>query len=307
MSFQRSIICAVAYATLSLTIVRAVDRTGSFSTQPYVANPIMNFEGFDFYGEGITYDSARDQVLVGTLSNAASSVSGKIYAVPYVNPVLFGNDDDDDEENGVVYEEDDMVLVFDGDESILSIAGLEMDPSNPDVVWAATGQFPATATSPCGVAQIDISSGALLQHIDLSDYRSASSGVCMSNDLVFDDAGDVYVTDFYGYQVLKIAVVTDSNSVSVVSDDITYLCNENSGVCPPEEQQLYSTNGPNGIEYVNGRLIVAVSADRMVWIDLANTSYPEIISQFPADGVQGCDGKENMYYIKAIRSEVYLI
>lgn len=60
-------------------------------------------------------------------------------------------------------------------------------------------------------------------------------------------------------------------------------------------------NGPNGIEYVNGKLLVAVSPDRLVTIDLTNTSFPAIVGQFPADGIQGCDGiifdaaKEKLY------------
>ena len=90
--------------------VAAVAREGSFSTQPYAASPVMQFEGFDFYPEGIAYDPKRDRVLIGTLSNADSAVNGRIYAAPYASPSFFGDDDD----AGVVYRESDMTLVFDG-------------------------------------------------------------------------------------------------------------------------------------------------------------------------------------------------
>jgi hypothetical protein len=289
MALAHSAKFAAVTAALLAPLVAATARTGSFSAQPYAATPVMQFEDFDFHGEGIVYDPVRDQVLLGTLANADSAVSGRIYAVPYANPSLF----EDDEDAQVVYKEADMTLIFTGAAFIPSIAGLEMDPTDPDVVWAATGDYPPDASSPCGVAQIEISSGQLLMYIDLTTHRSTSTdtGACMPNDLVFDDNGDLYVTDFTGYQVWKIAL-SDSKNVSVVSNDITYLCNENSGVCPPDTQDVYSSNGPNGIEYVDGRLIVAVSGSRMVMLDLANaTAAPTIIAQFPADGIQGCDGE----------------
>ena len=72
--------------------------------------------------------------------------------------------------------------------------------------------------------------------------------------------------------------------------DTAVLCAPSGGPCPPEAQGLYSQNGPNGIEYIDGRLIVAVSPDRLVAIDLNNASFPSVIAQFPEDGVQGCDG-----------------
>lgn len=97
----------------------------------------------------------------------------------------------------------------------VSFAGLEMDPTDPDIVWAASNTFPPNENSPCGVAKINIATGTVSQYIDLSGYKSAATGVCMPNDLVFDDNGNLYVTDFYGYQVWSIS--TADFSVSVVN------------------------------------------------------------------------------------------
>lgn len=102
----------------ALVLAEGVSRTGSFSKQPYTADPVMQFEGFNFYGEGIAYDSKRDRVLLGTMSNPNSAVSGRIYAVPYVSPTFFAADDDGAK---VVYEESDMILIYgDDDERLLT-------------------------------------------------------------------------------------------------------------------------------------------------------------------------------------------
>ena len=98
----------------------------------------------------------------------------------------------------------------------MSFAGLQTDPADPDVVWGAANYYPPDENSPCGVAKIDVSSGSMLDYIDLTLYRSAATGVCMPNDLIFDNDGNLYVTDFYGYQVWGIALATDS-SVSVIN------------------------------------------------------------------------------------------
>lgn len=270
-----------------LPLVTALERSGSFSTQPYVASAVMTFEDFDFYGDGMAYDSLRDYILIGTTSNSGSQVAGRIYGVPYVSPALFAEAD-----SRVVYGgEDSMALIFGGSDLIPSFAGLEMDPADSDIVWAAAGVRSPDASSPCGIAKIDIQTGSLLQYYDLTGHRSVynSNGACLPNDIVFDDAGNLYATDFYGYQVWKIALSTDS-AVSVVSDDIALLCNEYSGPCPPNEQSSTISNGPNGIEFVDGNLIVAVSSNRMVKLDLVNVSDSAVIAQFPQDGIQGCDG-----------------
>ncbi len=83
----------------------ATSRTGSFSTQPYVANPIMGFS-YSFFGEGIEYDSLRDRVLLGTLSSGGPSVQGRIFAVPYVDPEVY------DDDFRVVYDQAAMVPVY---------------------------------------------------------------------------------------------------------------------------------------------------------------------------------------------------
>jgi hypothetical protein len=96
----------VAFHTLFLLGADAAARTGSFSVQPYAANPIMGFT-YNFYPEGIEYDSKRDRVLLGTLSSGGPGVQGKIFAVPYVNPEVYNDDD-----ARVVYSQDDMTTVF---------------------------------------------------------------------------------------------------------------------------------------------------------------------------------------------------
>ena len=77
-------------------------RTGSFTLQPYVADPIMGFS-YSFFGEGLEYDSKRDRVLLGSLSSGGVGVQGKIFSVPYVNPAV---------SDRVVYSQKDMKVIF---------------------------------------------------------------------------------------------------------------------------------------------------------------------------------------------------
>ena len=93
-------------AALFPAVSVATARIGSYSTQPYAATPIMNIT-FDFYGEGIAYDVARDRVLLGTFGTPGSTVNGRIYGVPYVDPDLYEDDDVQ-----IVYGETDMTLVY---------------------------------------------------------------------------------------------------------------------------------------------------------------------------------------------------
>jgi hypothetical protein len=174
-----------------------------------------------------------------------------------------------------------------------------MDPVNPDIVWAATSDFPPTGTSACGVISVDISTGLVIKSYDFSNFRSTATQRCMTNDIIFDNVDNMYVTDFYGYQIFKVAgasTCTDQNlCVSVIAKDPSYLCVDSaSDPCPPyavdETQQPIALNGPNGIEYFEGKLIVAVSPTRMVSINLVSSNTMSVISQLPVDGIQGCDG-----------------
>lgn len=154
-------------------------------------------------------------------------------------------------------------------------------------VWAATAYFPPTATTPCGVAKINYVTGVVDAYYNFSSLSSSFNGYkCMSNDLIFDATGNLFVTDFYGYQVFKVALATDS-SVSVAYSDTSYLCVGSE--CPPSAGNDYALNGPNGIEFINNNLIVAVSPSRIVKINLADDSYTTVM-QIPSDGIQGADG-----------------
>ena len=95
-----------AISVLSLSGADAAPRMGSFSVQPYAANPIMGFT-YSFFPEGIEYDSKRDRVLLGSLSSGGPSVQGRIFAVPYVNPEVYNDND-----ARVVYSQEDMITVF---------------------------------------------------------------------------------------------------------------------------------------------------------------------------------------------------
>jgi hypothetical protein len=164
-----------------------------------------------------------------------------------------------------------------------------MDPVDLDVVWAATSEYPPTTTSSCGVIKVNIATGELLQSIDFSSLRSATTSRCMINDIIFDDAGNLYATDFFGYQIIRVDTLL--GIPSVIADDVNFLCVDSAtDPCPPENQALYATNGPNGIEYRDGKLIVAVSPSRIVTVNLLNESSLAVVSQYPSDGIQGCDG-----------------
>lgn len=166
--------------------------------------------------------------------------------------------------------------------------GLEIDPTDSDIVWAAVAILPPTTSSACAVAKVNIVTGALEAYYDFSPFRSSYGNMkCAANDLVFDDNNNLYVTDYYGYQIFKVA---SDGAVSVFASDTTYLCNPNSGSCPPTEDTTFSSNGPNGIEYVNGNLIVGVQSDRMVRI-VVSTAALSTIAITPAGAVQQPDGK----------------
>jgi hypothetical protein len=190
--------------------------------------------------------------------------------------------------------------------AIKSIAGLQIDPVDKDVVWAATSDYPPTDTSPCGAAKIQISTGILLNYFDFTGVKNPSTNRCMSNDLIFDNSGNLYVTDFFGYQIIKVALATDS-SVSVLVRNDSVLCNSASGPCPPEVQEQFSANGPNGIEFVNNKLIVAVSSNRIVTVDLSNGNALFIVSQFPSDGIQGADGRNYSVHSYVLYNNMFCI
>jgi hypothetical protein len=162
-----------------------------------------------------------------------------------------------------------------------------MDKNNADIVWAATADYPPTNDSPCGVVKVNIVTGMEEKYYDLTPFRSSYSGKCMSNDIVFDDDSNFYVTDFYGYQIIKVNTLTDD--ITVLTSDEALLCNPQSGSCPPEAESLYSTNGPNGIEFDGNYLIVAISTNRVVRVDKV-TGAALVIEQFPPDAIQGADG-----------------
>ena len=177
---------------------------------------------------------------------------------------------------------------------VKNIAGLQMDPLDLDVVWAATSDYPPTTTSPCGVIKVNIATGELVQSIDFSSLRSTSTSRCMINDIIFDEAGNLYATDFFGYQIIKVDA--SLGTASVIADDVNFLCVDSiTDPCPPGTQTMYATNGPNGIEYRDGKLIVAVSPNRIVTVNLANESSLAVVSQYPSDGIQGCDGMHTFY------------
>jgi hypothetical protein len=132
---------------------------------------------------------------------------------------------------------------------------------------------------------------SLEEYYDFTPFRSSYNGFrCMTNDLIFDGAGNLYATDFYGYQVLQI---TPGGNVSVAYSDTDYLCNPSGSTCPPSPDNDYPLNGPNGIEYIDGALLVGISPNRLVKIDLSvsplDNAY-SIVTQTPSDGLQGIDG-----------------
>ena len=176
-----------------------------------------------------------------------------------------------------------------------------MDPSDSDIVWAATGYFPPTDSTPCGAAKINIATGQMELYYDFTPFRSTyGNNKCMSNDLIFDENNNLYVTDFYGYQIIKVAGAAASTAdgnetISVAYNDTSYLCNTDGGSsCPPAASNDYPLNGPNGIEYLDDTLLVAVSPTRLVKIDMATGDYTTV-TQVPEGSIQGADG-ENSYY-----------
>ena len=59
------VVSAVSLLAILQCLLRygaATARTGSFTTQPFDAQQAMGFT-YSFYGEGMEYDTSRDQVL----------------------------------------------------------------------------------------------------------------------------------------------------------------------------------------------------------------------------------------------------
>jgi len=216
-------------ACIGLTSVDGTDRTGPFSVQPYSATRSMGIT-YSFYGEGIEYDPSRDRVILGSIGE------GKIYSIPYFRS--------ENEDERVVYDLEDMMVEFaGGDSRIPAIVGLEMDPFDPDAVWGAVGLYPPTAETSCGVAKFSLKYKNLSAFYDFESVKNPFNDKrCMANDIVFDADGNLYATDFFGYQVIKVALASDS-SVSVLVSDPDYLCDTTLGMeCPGG---TYDYNGPN--------------------------------------------------------------
>ena len=84
-------------------------------------------------------------------------------------------------------------------------AGIVMDPTHQDIVWAAltSANFPQATF--CGVLKANTTTGKTAAVYDLSKFNAPYNFSSLCDDLVVDPStGYIYVTDLLGYQVTNI-------------------------------------------------------------------------------------------------------
>ena len=290
--------------------VHGAARTSPYNVQPFSANPSMYLED-SFFGEGMEYDKKENRVLLGSLSR--SSTKNYIYSYPYYNG--------DDPRR---FTANDAEIAWDGKVPLgttlpPNLAGLQIDPSNEDIVWAAVAQFPPSNTSDCGIVKIDFRKNQFLNYysfrplVDNHVITLNGQARCLTNDIIVSEGGEiVYVTDFYGYRVFGLD--TSNGNTTIIADDVSSLCDDSVTSCPADASNMYPLNGPNGIEIafvpdnLNQFLVIGVASSKLAIFPISSSksfpSYGQVSNAYiqPAGALQGIDGiifdkEKNFLYI----------
>ena len=185
--------------------------------------------------------------------------------------------------------------------------GLEMDPHHADIVWACVSNIDMKPSNTNGIARVNISSGEVTFY-DLSMLANPTTGhMAVLNDLVFDHSGHIFITDTFGYQVLRFDLVRET--AMVWSADAQF-CSQCAAVEPHYD-------GPNGVDYLpsvggsDGYLLVALgsSSRRILKVNAAKPHVPavevmvaSVVGQVPLDDMdailfRGLPAAPNVLYV----------
>jgi len=165
---------------------------------------------------------------------------------------------------------------FAKDESLVSIIGMHVDKKNNRlVVCNSDSGFGAKSSERttgrlAQVVMYDLSTREKLQTVDLASLYQGGHFV---NDLTFDDAGNIYVTDSFSPVIYKVET---SGKASVFAEDALFSAPQGSF-------------GLNGIVYHDNFLIVAkADSGKLYKVSLDN---PRDIKEIVLDGaVNSIDG-----------------
>lgn len=189
----------------------------------------INFTAPDAYPEGIAYDKANNVYYV---SSARTGAIGK------VTP-------------------EGVYTVLHNDTTLKSTYGMKLHPDGKRLFVCASDANYSRNTSPdtryklARLVSIDVSTGAKLSDINLANLYD---GKRFANDLVFDDKGNIYLTESYSNLIIKVDA---ANKPSVFSKSPLF---ETGGI------------GLNGIVYhPSGFLLVNSTGKGMLFkVDINN-------------------------------------
>lgn len=139
----------------------------------------IEFEAYDVYPEGIAYDAGSSAFYISGVRHATV---GKVSMAGVYMPVF-------------------------QDTMLKSTYGMKIDPSGKKIwICAGDANYSAHASDVTHkkmirLIAIDIATGKKVNDIDLSNL---SDGKHFANDLVFDDKGNIYVTDSFSPNIYKI-------------------------------------------------------------------------------------------------------
>ncbi len=233
----------------------------------------LNVDSPALYPEGVTYDSKRDLFLITSLRKGiVSRVNHKGKATPFFkNP------------------------------KIISAVGIKYDTQRDRVVVCGSDPgvgertSPATLKKTMGVAIFRASDGKLIKFLELN---SLNAGPNFSNDLTFDDAGNIYVTDSFSPIVFKIDMNYRAsiflknkrfegngfnlNGIVYHKDGYLIVAKSNEGalfkipLSNPEEYQQIQVDknlvGADGLVFVGHRLAVVSNSQNKVFL-LSSTDH----------------------------------
>lgn len=202
--------------SINIIIISAVLLCGCLSVGP---TQRINFTAPDVYPEGIVYDKNANLYYV---SSARTGTVGRVTPAGSYS-------------------------VLHADTTLKSSYGLKIHPDGKRLfVCISDANYsryssPDTRNKMMRLISIDLASGAKLSDLNLADV---SPGKHFANDLTFDDKGNIYITDSYSNNILKVDA---SNKASVFSKSPLF---ETEGI------------GLNGIVYNPGGFLIVNSTGK---------------------------------------------
>lgn len=210
---------------LFLLLLTSCNEDDDSSTPEVVLPSNITFESQSLYPEDFAYDADNDRFFAG------SAFTGNIVTID-----LEGN-----------------VTTFADSDDLISTVGLLFDEANNQVVVCNTNpgfsDQGATATTGilASVVRFDAATGNMVSSTDLS---TLFAGPHVINDIVLDDAGNLYVTDSFSPAIYRI---TPNGTASLFATD-------------PLFETAPMTFGLNGIEYhPDGFLLVTHYQNQIIY------------------------------------------